>query len=466
MNQDSNNSVSGWQMRWLAEAVRLSRPDTPDPAAEKQAMAQEMDAEHRVLFWARHIADRDGMTQVLIGARQRAGWALVLLLFVASFAGFFAAMAVLGDSSATVNVIWALGALLGANLLMLTIWLLSFFSGGQSLSLGRLWFWLSGRFQHKDALNLARAFAGLTTRAGLSRWWLGAVSHLSWLFALLGATAGLLLALSLRSYVFIWETTILPATAFESLVQTLGWLPGLLGFSVPDAAAVQEAGVSGSQAVVSQLDPQRRIWASWLIGCLLMYGVIPRAVLSLLCLLRLTAGLRALRLPVQSVEWSSLSARLSPDSEQGGITDPAPALVPVEKQRLNMMAVAKNLALTGFELGEDQTWRPDTMAAVKEVILVDSREDRQRALRRLRDEEFDGALFVCRVAQSPDRGSLHWLSDAMREAKAVRVWLFGADKASAERLEVWLQSLLALGVPPDAVFRSDVDAKQWLGSSS
>lgn len=465
MNQDSTSSVTGWQLRWLAEAVRLSLSQAPDLSAERQARAVEGDAEQRILAWARYIADRDGLMQALLSARQRAVWALVLLLVIALFAGFFAAMAVLGDRSASVNVIWALGALLGANLLMLLIWLLSFFAGGQSLSLGRFWFWLSARFQHKHTINLARAFAGMTTQAGLSRWWLGAVSHLSWMIALLGATIGLLLALSLRSYAFTWETTILPASVFESVVQTLGWLPGLLGFSVPDLAMVQEAGVANAQTLDGQPDAQRRVWASWLIGCLLIYGVLPRFVLGVVCLLRLAAGLRVLSLPLSSPIWNLLSVRLSPDSEHAGITDPAPAQVVTKRQQITMIDKAEHLALIEFELGKVQVCHPDTSPAISDVILVDSREDRQQALVSLRESQFAGVIFVCQAAQSPDRGSLNWLSDAMQAATAVRVWLLGADKTSADRLEVWRQSLLELGVPQGAVFVSDADARAWLGVS-
>src|SRR5690606_40190750 len=57
-----------------------------------------------------------------------------------------------------------------------------------------------------------------------SRWWLSSITHAFWTAALAGSLTGLLLALSLRSYAFVWETTILPASVFAAVVQLLGWL--------------------------------------------------------------------------------------------------------------------------------------------------------------------------------------------------------------------------------------------------
>ncbi|WP_273885945.1 hypothetical protein, partial [Serratia bockelmannii] len=63
-------------------------------------------------------------------------------LVILSGAGL--AFAALGNGQLPVNVFWALGSLLGLNLLLLASWALGlFFAGGHGASLGRLWLWLS-----------------------------------------------------------------------------------------------------------------------------------------------------------------------------------------------------------------------------------------------------------------------------------------------------------------------------------
>ena len=66
----------------------------------------------------------------------------------------------------------------------------------------------------------------------------------------------------------------------------------LLGFAVPDAAAVQ--GVGNAAAGAAQPLASQREWAWWLMGCVLAYGLLPRALLLLLSLWRWHGGRRRL----------------------------------------------------------------------------------------------------------------------------------------------------------------------------
>ena len=66
----------------------------------------------------------------------------------------------------------------------------------------------------------------------------GSISHLLWLTGLCAALATLLTVLSTASYRFIWATTLLAPDTFVWLTQAIGWLPGLAGFPLPDAATV------------------------------------------------------------------------------------------------------------------------------------------------------------------------------------------------------------------------------------
>ncbi len=121
---------------------------------------------------------------------------------------------------------------------------------------------------------------------------MGAANHGAlWCAALLGATLGVLALLATRRYGFVWETTILPADAFVALSAALGALPGVLGFPVPDAATVA---ASGAAPMLDEAG--RRAWAGWLVGAVVVYGVLPRLTLALFCALMWRRGTRRLTL--------------------------------------------------------------------------------------------------------------------------------------------------------------------------
>lgn len=463
--------MSEFNKRWLAEAVRRDRAETPDEAAERHARSLAGDAEQRILAWAAFIAARDGLDERLQRWRQGALWALLGLLVVALLSGFSAALAVLGDSQTPVNVIWALGSLLGINLLLLLIWLLSFSVNAQGGSLGRLWYVITVAFQKRihdngSAAAITQAFNSLTSQAGLSRWWLSLVSHLSWLCIMLGIAAGLMLALALRSYVFVWETTILPTSVFVALVESLGVMPGLLGFATPSADAIVSSGSAGTALLTEQDDLARRAWASWLSGCVLVYGILPRLLLSIWCWLRLGLGLRSIRLQPNALAWVALASRLAPDSEKAGVTDPAPKALPAFKRRTGKGRPGDARLLVGLEIASDLPWPPAGLADCVQTHLVDSRQQREYVLEQLSLEPPQKLLLACSAAQSPDRGSLHWLADAASQTAAVAVWLMGAERADTERLAIWRQSLLDMGIAGSAIYDVNEQALAWLGETS
>ncbi|HFK2116932.1 TPA: DUF2868 domain-containing protein, partial [Pseudomonas aeruginosa] len=159
----------------------------------------------------------------------------------------------------------------------------------------------------------------LLGRRRLARWGLGALVHGLWLLGLLTALAMLLGLLATRRYGFVWETTILGSDTFIALTQALGALPALLGFPLPDAELIR---ASGDAALASEA--ARHAWAGWLVGVLLVYGVLPRALLGLLCLWRWKRGLAHLDLDLDDPGYSLLRERLMPASERLGVSDAAP----------------------------------------------------------------------------------------------------------------------------------------------
>lgn len=455
--------------RWLAESVRLDLMQPRASAAmitvqqqlqaEQIARQQSIDPERRILHWAQQLAQPSGLTEGMQVWRQRAALMLVVMLVLAFATGISAAFGIMGDGAAPVNVVWALGALLGVNLLMLIFWLTSLSMSPGELSMGNIWYWLSTRFGGRDSLLLARSFALLSSRAGLSRWWMAVVTHLMWSSLAIGAFAGLLLALSLRSYVFVWETTILPASLFNSLVQSVGWLPAQLGFAMPDAVAVTAAGEPGTEWT-EQTGAQRLAWAGWLCGALLVYGLLPRLLLLIWSYWRLRRGLNGFRLDIYHADWSRLSARLSPAGESAGVIDAEQPITHNAAQAGQRDRSAAGAAvIIAFELSDQIVW-PAPQLSDYHCESVANRQQRLNALALLDQSPPRALLLVCDSGQTADRGSISWLSDASGRALHVAVLLAG-DGADSRR-QLWRQQLLSLGILSGSVFDNDSAARLWL----
>ena len=453
--------------RWLAQAMRLWQQgartvDALTPAQLEAAAAvarqHSPDPESRLLQWARSLAAHTSLPQAQQSWIQRGRLILLLLVVLAFVGGLSATLGVMGSGRTPVNVLWALGTLLGVNLLMLVFWLFSLTMGQGTLSVGRLWFWLNARFYGRESVVLAQAFNGLNQRAGLTRWWLASITHSIWSAALLGSLTGLLLVLSLRSYAFVWETTILPASVFTAAVQALGWLPSLLGFALPDPETIRSAGQAGIDAM-QQSDSERRIWAGWLCGAVVMYGLLPRLLLLAFSLWRLLSGQRALRLDVYGADWAAINQQLSPPSEIAGVTDPAPVMTGGGRNRRSPIAAGSAVPLViAFELDEQMPW-PVLPAGVQRVT-AGSREQRQAVIDQLDQAAPVAVLLVCDSAQTVDRGSLAWLGDVSGRVLHVAVWLAGSGPQS--RRQLWRDHLQTLGISSAQVFDDQHAALAWL----
>ena len=466
LNGTTTTRFSAFESRWLAEAVRLREAGSgalEDAAAVRAARESAGDVERRIRVRAQLLGEREGLAQAIAGWRPHARLLLAMLAAVALFSGFGVAVAVLGDGSRPVNVVWALGGLLGVHLLSLLFWFVSLWLGGRDAggALGHAWLWLTTRFRssHLPA-QAGAALAALLGRSGLMRWWLGAVTHGLWLLALTGALAGLLITLSARRYGFVWETTILPTEVFVRFIQGLGWLPAQLGFAIPDIAAVRGAGGADG----AQDEAARLAWSSWLIGCMVVYGIVPRLLLWLGCFGAYLVGRARLRLDLSLPGYAALAARLAPASERIGVTDAAPAHLPRAQVGAAHPVDGHDAVLLGLELRPDLRWPPVLPANVRTAGVIDSREQRHRMLAQLSAAPPARLLIAVDPRLSPDRGSLEFIAELSRPAGACRVWLIrpeaGDDPA---RRQHWRDSLRDIGLDDSAVIEDADGALRWLG---
>ncbi len=432
-------SLPPLQRLWLTEAVRLREEQAgplEDREANRQAVATGGSLEQRIESRALWLAQRDGMLGALLHWRQGAVLAVWLLAALAVLSGAGLGFAALGDGQRPVNLFWALGSLLGLHLITLVGWAVGLlFAGSGGASLGRLWLWLSEKLaRDAQAVHLAPALLVLLQRQRLNRWVLGLCVHGLWLLLLLSALGSLLALLATRRYGFVWETTLLGSDTFVTVIQALGSAAQWLGFSTPSVEVIR---ASGADAIAEE--SARQAWAVWLLGMLICYGVLPRAVLASFCAWRWRQGRARLGLDLDLPGYSLLRERLQPGSERLGVTDAAPQQMP-SVQTGTAVSSSSGAVLVAVELDPRRAWPPTVPKGVADAGVIDSREQRQHLLDQLSRFPPSRLAIACDPRRSPDRGTLALLAELARNAGETRIWLLAAEPGEAldsQRLEDW-----------------------------
>jgi len=438
--------------RLVAEGVRLHEERTGEVIDERHAWQQGLAAggelEERIL--ARAAASRFGGEMREAVARQRGVLASILLLaaVLAMLSGIATAGVVFGAAAAGMrdglNVLWALGTLLGLQTILLVVWLLLMLlaprSGGGALGaiVIRAGTALARRLHRDEASTLAVvAWLRWTGRAGATSWAAGLLTHLLWAAFGIGAMLMTLWTLALRQVDFVWGTTILTEGAFVTLIGALAALPAALGLSVPDEALVQ-----ASRLGVETMAEERRAWSVLLFSSLAFYGVLPRLLLALLCAARLYRRLMRLSLDLREPGYARLAARLMPASRSLGVVDPAAGVV-TERGRAGRRHVAPggHVLLIWLALSPE---RAESLARLGDGRLTalgdaDARESRARVLAELAAWRPAPALVVVvsSLLRTPDR-HFTTLLDQLRHATPAPVWLVlgEADQAGALGVDV------------------------------
>ncbi|WP_066805515.1 DUF2868 domain-containing protein [Moraxella oblonga] len=104
-------------------------------------------------------------------------------------------------------------------------------------------------------------------------WQLGKVIHKAWLFGLLGSVLALFVMFLFKSYVFVWESTLLSPKTFMMMLKTFGFVPSLFGF---DATQIDPSTGDISHARLATL----------IMLSVVIYGMIPRLGVYILCHLK------------------------------------------------------------------------------------------------------------------------------------------------------------------------------------
>ncbi|SIR31444.1 Protein of unknown function [Pseudacidovorax sp. RU35E] len=430
----------------MTEAIRRIESDGP---LEDQSVLRQLAQTPEPAPWpsvrrARLLAERLGLPARVARARDLAPLVLIGLAALMVLAGLGLAGAVVDAQERRINVIASLAGLLGLHGLSLLVWVGALLLPGHGRAgalAGRLWLTLTARTalgRGREGAALLQAGAQLLERARLLPWLLGLASHLLWTLSFCVAVAALLAALALRRYTLGWETTLLDPAQFARAIDALAWLPGRLGFPVPDAALVRAAGDPASTPGPAG----QAVLAWWLVGCVLVYGLLPRLLCATACV----------------AVWALRRHRLQPDFAlpyyrqlQARLDALAPARVVdaehAQGQAGSLPQPASDAhgapVLLAFELPPERPWPPvDVPAGIRTWACDGSAAGRDAAVRQVAAWRPGRLVVACQAAASPDRGTERLLRELLPLAGALHLGLVDADQASdAERARWprWLQ---------------------------
>lgn len=465
------SNEASWQTYCLAEAIRL-REEHWGPLEDADAVRHARQGPHnfadRILLRAQWLGKREGLDTLITRWFHGAAVSLLILSCIAVLIGSGAVVGALGDSTQPVNILWAVGALLGLNTLTFFIWVATLLlNPKKTTGLGRLWLWTTRKLARgPDAALIPQALMNLLSRIGALRWLLGAVSHGLWLIGLSTALVTLLAMLSTASYRFVWATTLLQPDTFVFLTQTIGWLPDQFGFSIPNEDIIRAS--DNSQPLPPSAQAQ---WSIWLIGIVVTYGLLPRLVAGLWCVAKTKHARRQLQEIDRLPAYVALRDRLIPKAQTSGIDRPVdPLFEPkIRSEDSSTPAAVSPLSsqpiLVSLELAHDSAWPPSSITdSIFNAGNLDSREQRNRLQEVLSHHQTPRLLIVCDARQTPDRGTLHLIASLTHQANQTKVWLYTPEGTGTEgnRIQTWQERLSATGMATSSILQATDQPLRWL----
>lgn len=453
---------------WMATAVQAIEQTGPldDAAALAEAARRHSAPQLRLRERAWLLGQRLGLGAQMLRWRDAAwllGAALALAVVLLANGVVFAML----TDGRTINAGSALVAALGMHFVTLVLWLLGTllpFTGAGPLgrlSLGPLLLQGLARLplgQRAHSSALARAAGSLLQRTRLAPWAFGLVSHLVWSAAFVLVLVGLLLAFAFKEYRLTWETTILSAQTFADFVRATGWLPGLLGFPVPELT------VGASTQAPLALPASAAAW--WLVGCVAVYGLLPRLLLAALCAVVWQRRKNRLQLDTSDPYFAQLLARFAAlqASRVVDVERPSPS-GPAQLATLAPGASGSALAVVGFELPQAQDWPPAALAQAAQYTkqISGTLDERRSVLDALAQLHPRALLLVCNAAATPDRGTERFVREACSHAGQCALWLADppAGRGQPPNRERWRHWLDAAGLQAIATFAQPTDALAW-----
>ncbi|MDR4513838.1 DUF2868 domain-containing protein [Nitrosomonas sp.] len=354
----------------------------------------------------------------------------------------------------TLNIYWLLSVLLGFHVLSLILWLTGITLNVQGLSSGvaaQLAGWWPFRKKEKDtAESLARlAWWESCLTGAVGKWRISVLTHQFWLTYLAAGLLLLVLLMLAKQYNFIWGTTLLPEHSLPRLTESLGKPLTLIGLEIPDSRQI----AASRMGAIKQDAETRSAWAQFLIGVLLIYGLLPRLLLLAFSVFMLKWSERRFRLDLYLPYYINLRQRLMARKDSPKIIDADPL---ANKKQAEVIYAPANNAIpdgahaVGIELDDKIIW-PDSVTCRLNIIDQQSHEDAVQLVKSL-----NGSLLIGVAAyRLPDRGVQRIVMDLLAATKC-NSWLVLLNKNPAvsvagSREQAWFRLAQACKIPAEQV---------------
>ncbi|AMN67532.1 DUF2868 domain-containing protein [Psychrobacter sp. P11G5] len=403
---------------------------------------------------ASRIDSNGNLARVLGKIDGRIKGIMIVMSVVWCVSGFLGLFTLLQTN--VVNFFYVLVCLLGFHTLMLGGWLVMTLinQGRQSPS----WFanFVSPSYLIRGKDDVTKAAVELYERqlqhSGM-RWYLGRFSHQLWLATLTGMMFAIIFLLIVRQYSFSWESTLLSDQALISLTQVLGWLPSMVGFDVPDNAAIVQSRLVTDAMPLSVA----RQWAGLLIGSLIMYGIVPRAIAWAFCALMFRR--KKMRLDIKLPYYQKIINFWQRQVVDADDFNEAPAPV---APKASVSAGKKLVALLEYPSEQDHWWQvglndTNSDSEVENFGIVDDRDDMDRLTTYL-DKNPVQVLLGIHSQALPDRGTLRKLDRIATHAKhGLIVQLLNNDRTDSADINNISTSVVATDLKSPQAIRY----QQW-----
>ena len=411
-----------------------------------------LDFIHRLATRAKHLIQDNALEDRLRQPQQQFVRVSRICLVVAAILGGLAASQAVSESS-ILNIYWLLAVLLGFNTISLLLWISGITLNLQSLSSGiaaQLASWLPYREKKTPTIaSLAsRAWWESCLTGGVGKWRISVLTHKFWLTYLTAGMGLLILRMLAKQYNFIWGTTLLPDSSLPRLTHILGTPLEAMGLKIPDDPQTVASRIGAGK----QDAETRGAWANFLIGSLLIYGILPRLLLLSLSLVMQKWSEYRFKLDLYLPYYIELRQRLMARELKAKVidADPNAGIKPAEVARPpENVSIPANAQAFGIELDQATLW-PESVTCRLNIIDQQSHDEAIALIKNVK-----GPLLLGVAAHRlPDRGVQRLIKELV-DSTAEKPWLILLTKPSAPvasaREFAWFRLAEACSIPAEHV---------------
>ncbi len=439
---------------WLAEAIkRKEQTGTIDDSRVILQMANEptradMTDEalicRRAILLTHHNPVVESLPKHISRMYALGKVAMLILAITAVVAGISLASSVLLHGF-RLNVFLLLLVLLMPHLLGL-LWVIVLYVRLDTSSswIADAWVWLTKRIgQRQEATLLIESLRSLLGHGGNLPLMLLGISHLWWVLFAFSTMVMMYLVFSFAQYTFIWGTTIQQPEFFFLVIKSIGCLPSLVGFPLPESANI---------ASLADNAETRKTWAVFVLGCLAIYALVPRLLLLALSWAAMRKSLRTISVATADAYYINVLDRIRsvlrppPEITDAASTDidatgvpvaPAPRNVPLRKSRgIVPFELRDTSALTQVQADPNC----ETFGNVVDGLT------QQAVLNGFLEHGISNAVLVVNARNTADRGAFQFLRHLQSTCDELQVVLLNQEDTSPHKLVNWFEGLKDIGI--------------------